>query len=423
MLRRLLRAARHPTTISRMRSGYAALNRLPYRRLVVLDTEFRADGDPHRCWCVCGVELRSGKEYRLWTDGYDGPLPFPLDETTLVIAFVAGAETASLLAKGCGLPPRIFDLFQEFRLVTNTGQHSDPRSLESACAYYGIAVIDHAAKQASRDEAQQRVSWPDDRKRALVEYCFSDALATAALFVCTLPDWLDVHEGEEERGLFFALRRGRVAGVMAEAELRGIPFNLSDWHDLENGREYIFTGLVNELPPDLRRIYRNTREGPVFTVAEFEATMAERRLADEWPRTATGRLLTTSDVLRAMLRPAGLGQLEEVMTIRSRYALLQCAVGRDGRARAPFFPGSTAKRSRLQSTKRRDGWVVLTTADLQKLGLGDRKARQRTIHRAAQQGWLEVRRSDGRQSKYAYRLCPGTGLPGVVNLDEERERR
>jgi hypothetical protein len=81
------------------------------------------------------------------------------------------------------------------------------------------------------------------------------------------------------------------------------------------------------------------------------------------------------------------------------------------------------KRSRLQSTKRRDGWVVLTAADLQRLGLGDRKARQRAIHRAAQQGWLEVRRSDGPQSKYAYRLRPGAGLPRVVNLDEERERQ
>ena len=40
--------------------------------------------------------------------------------------------------------------------------------------------------------------------------------------------------------------------------------------------------------------------------------------------------------------PEHLAYLDEVVGIRSRFALLQCEVGADGRARAAFFPGSTA---------------------------------------------------------------------------------
>jgi hypothetical protein len=39
MLPRLLSAARHPETVRRMRVGYAALNRLPYRELWCIDAD------------------------------------------------------------------------------------------------------------------------------------------------------------------------------------------------------------------------------------------------------------------------------------------------------------------------------------------------------------------------------------------------
>jgi hypothetical protein len=335
--------ARHPDTVRRMRGGWAALARLPYRHLICLDTEFRTKGDPHRGWCLCGVELRSGQEFKLWLDGTVVLPPFPLDESTLFIAFVAGAEVATIRALGWPMPARIFDLFQEFRIVTNTGRRSDPRGLEAACAHFGIAMMDHAAKKHMQNEAQERTIWLAELRRELTGYCFEDGLATARLFLCVWAEWLEIHAGDEERALHHALRRGRFAGVMAEAELRGIRFNPHEWAILRDGRESVFEVMVNELAPELRPIYRDGKEGPECDLVAFASTMESLGLAPSWPRTGTGLLNTTKDVLRAML--SGTPELEylaEVMKVRSRFALLQYEVGADGRARCPFFPGSTA---------------------------------------------------------------------------------
>jgi hypothetical protein len=343
ILPRLLSAARHPEAVSRMRAGYAALNLLPYRRIVCFDTEYRTMGDPHRGWCLCGLELRSGDEYRLWLDGYTGDPPFPLDAGTLCIAFVAGAEVATLRVRNWPMPARIFDLFQELRIVTNNGLPYTRFGLESGCAHYGIATIEHAAKKAWQTEAQTRTVWPADKQRGLTDYCLSDAWDIARLFLCVWIDWLEVHVGREESGLFFALQRGQFAGAMAEAELRGIPFNMNEWPDLVASRETVFAAMVADLPPELRVIYRNSRDGPAFDTAAFERAMAARGLAEFWQRTRTGQLVRTGEVLREMLYPIPeLRALQEVMQIRSRTALLQCEVGSDGRARTPFFPGSTA---------------------------------------------------------------------------------
>jgi hypothetical protein len=326
-----------------MRAGYAALNRLPYRELWCIDTEYMTNGNPHRGWCLCGIELRTGRECRLWLDGYAGDPPFPLDESTLCVAFVAGAEIATLRTRGWPMPARIFDLFQELRIVTNNGLPHTRFGLESGCAHHGIATIEHIAKKAWQTEAQTCTVWPIDKQRGLVDYCFGDAVDTARLFLCVWADWLKVHDGHEERGFFFALQRGRFAGVMAEAELRGIPFSMSDWADLVASRETVFAAMVADLSPELRAIYRDSRDGPTFITAVFEHAMADRGLVEFWPRTPTGQLVRTREVLHEMLHPIPEMQaLEEVMQIRSRTALLQCEVGSDGRARTPFFPGSTA---------------------------------------------------------------------------------
>jgi hypothetical protein len=50
----------------------------------------------------------------------------------------------------------------------------------------------------------------------------------------------------------------------------------------------------------------------------------------------------TDEVLEELLSgDADLEYLIEVIKVRSKSALLQCEVGQDLRARAPFFPGST----------------------------------------------------------------------------------
>jgi hypothetical protein len=331
-----------------MREGWAALARLPYRRLICLDTEFRARGDPHRGWCLCALDLRSGEQWRPWLDGFSGPPPFPVESDTLFIAYVAGAEIATFLAQGWPAPARVFDLFQEFRLVTNTGLRSDPHSLEDVAAYFHISMIAHAAKKAMREEAMTRLDWPDEKRQELIAYCWEDMLAMTRVFLCTWARWMELHHADPRRALFFALQRGQVAAALAEAELHGIPFS-PDWRVLEGSREGIFAAMVEDLRPDLRGIFRGGRNGnPTFTasifrevLAELDRTSGSTRLAG-WARTAGGDLSTTDEVLDEMLSgDPDLEFLVEVMKIRSKTALLQCDVGQDLRARTPFFPGST----------------------------------------------------------------------------------
>jgi hypothetical protein len=336
-----------------MREGWAALARLPFQRLICLDTEYRARGDPHRGWCLCALDLRTGEDWRWWLDGYSGPPPFPVDKDTLFIAFVAGAEVATFLARGWPAPVRVFDLFQEFRLITNTGLKSDPHSLVEAAAYFGISVIAHAAKKAMQNEAMERLDWPPEKKQELTEYCWEDALTTARGFLCVWAKWLELHHADPRRALYFALQRGQVAVKLAMAELLGIPFS-TDWHALADSREAIFASMVEDLRPDLRRVYRGGRKGnPTFTVKVFREVMTALNRVAEWPLTDGGDLSTTDEVLEEMLAgDADLEYLIEVMKVRSKAALLQCEVGADLRARTPFFPGSTTTGRAAPSAKR-----------------------------------------------------------------------
>jgi hypothetical protein len=272
---------------------------------------------------------------------------------------VAGAEIATYLARRWPFPARIFDLFQECRLVTNTGLKSDPHSLEAACAHFHISTIAHAAKKAWQKEAAERLDWPDEKRRELLAYCWEDTLSTARLFLVTLVLWLELHQDDPRRALYFALQRGEVAGALAAAELRGIPFS-PDWYALADSREAIFCAMVEDLHTDLRPIYRGGRKGnPTFTMSMFRETLAKldqknntQRL-DDWPLTECGDLSTTDETLNELLvGDPNLEFLAEVIKVRSKSALLQCEVGQDMRARAAFFPGSTTTGRAAPSSKR-----------------------------------------------------------------------
>jgi hypothetical protein len=250
-----------PNAVRAIRQGYHDLDRLPYRRLWVIDTEFRTGGDPHRTWCVSGLELRTGDRFELWTDGRYEPPPFPADHDTLVIAFVAGAEMACWHQQGWPRPARILDLFQEARIVTNTGSKADPQGLVAMCRHVGISVLDLETKAAMQLEAQSRTFWPDDMRARLMGYCSSDVTATAQLFLAVWPDMLRLYGKEPERGLYFTLLRGECAAAMGKAELRGIPANTVDWPVLQAGRLNIYPAMVSALSGVARNLPRHP-EGP-----------------------------------------------------------------------------------------------------------------------------------------------------------------
>ena len=79
--------------------------------------------------------------------------------------------------------------------------------------------------------------------------------------------------------------------------------------------------------------------------------------------------------------------------------------------------------SSLPSVERRGGWVVFSEVLFERVGLNNRNTRRSVVRRAAQQGWLEVRRAYKDNSQYAYRLRPTGTRAGVIDLAAVRSRR
>jgi hypothetical protein len=149
--------------------------------------------------------------------------------------------------------------------------------------------------------------------------------------------------------------------------------------------------------------------GPPATFEEIEAALADQ--ADFSPPASLSRSIT---------------RLPRTKPSRGQgWARIDAALFADcGRWWAPSLALFLELR-RLTGTRtvqRHDGWMVLSVETLRRLGLGDRWVRQRAARQGVKMGWLEVRRSDGISSKYAYRLRPGADA-SVVDLAAARNRR
>ena len=90
-----------------------------FDRIVAVDTEFTPVVGGHVIpICFVGHELVSGKRVRLWQDELEQP-PFPTDDRTLYVCYMAAAEIGFFLACGWPTPARVLDLHAEFRNHTN----------------------------------------------------------------------------------------------------------------------------------------------------------------------------------------------------------------------------------------------------------------------------------------------------------------
>ena len=97
--------------------------------------------------CCVGIELRSGREVRLWGDELRRPLP--IGSNAVLVSYYAPAEMASYLALGWPLPTHVLDLFAEFRIFTNG---RDGMSRISWCVAAGCAGVLWAVAPGPGDE-------------------------------------------------------------------------------------------------------------------------------------------------------------------------------------------------------------------------------------------------------------------------------
>ena len=91
------------------------LGQLPFREIWACDFEFSApDGERPTPLCMVAIELKSGREIRLWADELARlpEAPFNTGPDSLFVAFYASAELGCFLALNWPLPVRVLDLVQ-----------------------------------------------------------------------------------------------------------------------------------------------------------------------------------------------------------------------------------------------------------------------------------------------------------------------
>jgi hypothetical protein len=248
-----------------------------FREIVFVDTEFRANGGKDvDVRCVCAEELRSGRQHRVWIKS-GLQCPYPIDNSTLFVAYYASAEINSHLSLGWPMPANILDLYPEVRAIRNglPGKTSllgalqgfGAEGLESAEAtkegFRNLAMLDRPNNQYSREE-----------RDALMDYCLSDVRMLRQLFQF-VESYICQH-------LSLSLQiRGEYMRSCTLMERTGVPLDVPTLRRLQRNWDRIRLRLAGE---SLREF--PFFDGLRFSHEKFEKFLVKRGLDVSWPSTA-----------------------------------------------------------------------------------------------------------------------------------------
>jgi DNA polymerase-1 len=317
------------------------MDRLPFKELWAVDFEYGADpGARPAPVCMVASELRSGLLLRLWRDELPARPPFPVDSSSLFIAYAAAAELSCFLELGWPMPARILDLWVEFLAATNGRARPHGHGLLAALAWHGIPAITSEEKTAGRALALQG-AWTASERAALLDYCQTDVDPLGPLLQRMLP----AIRGRPA-GLGQALLRGRYTAAVARMEHAGVPLDTimlgrlrRQWHPIQRD-------LIAAVDKDY-----GVYDAATFKAARFEVWLAGQGIS--WPRTDTGRLQLDRDTFKTMgnVYPQ-VSLLRELRHSLSEMRLEKLAVGPDGRNRASLMPfGARSSRNTPSNSK------------------------------------------------------------------------
>lgn len=318
-----------------------------FDRVVALDTEFTPVVGGHSVpVCIVAHELISGTRIRLWQDELGTEPPFPTDDRTLYVAYMAAAEVGFFLACGWPTPTRILDLYVEFRNLTNKalpknqgGRH--PAGLPDALRYFDIQGIAASEKKTMQDLAIRGGPYSEQEKLALLDYCESDVLALPPLMERMLIHIRAKRKASwaPRRGLGQALYRGRYMSAVAEMERTGAPIDVPTYQQVRVHRTEVIEYLIEQGGREY-----GVFEGATFREGLFRKYLAEQGLLDTWPRTGKrGWLSTDQDVVKDQARAhPQLENLRQLLLLRGTLKDFPLAVGPDGRNRASLWAFNTA---------------------------------------------------------------------------------
>jgi hypothetical protein len=282
--------------------------------------------------------VRSGRLVRRWlADNPPARPPYDLGPTSCFVAYYGSAEMGCHLALGWPMPARVLDLYAEFRNLTSGLAAPHGHGLLGALTHHGLTSISTEAKDRGRSLAIRGGPFTEAEKRALLDYCLTDADALARLLVAMAPG-LDLPR---------ALLRGRYTAAAARVEWNGTPVDTETLALLRDNWKAIKLQLIPEIDKDY-----GVFDGTVFKHDRW-ATFLERR-GIPWPCLDSGALDLSDDTFREMARvyPAEVGPIRELRHTLGQLRLNALAVGPDGRNRTLLgMFGSKTGRNQPSNTR------------------------------------------------------------------------
>jgi hypothetical protein len=215
------------------------------------------------------------------------------------------------------MPPRILDLFTEFRGRTNGLPTAGGSSLLGALAYFGLDTIGATEKREMQKAIGTRTWQGRYTPSEILDYCEFDVVALKRLLPAMLSR-IDLPR---------ALLRGRYMAAAAAMEHNGTPIDVDM---LELFREH-WTDIQDELIAEIDANY-GVYEGRTFKTALFAHYLMANRIP--WPLLESGNLALDDDTFRQMARAYPMiSPLRELRGSLSELRLNDLSVGQDQRNR------------------------------------------------------------------------------------------
>jgi DNA polymerase I len=251
-----------------------------FTEVTCVDFEFGAlPGERPRPVCVVAHELCSGRRFRLWQDELGPVPPYATGPDVLFVAYYASAELGCYRVLGWPTPPRILDLFTEFRNLTN-GPRTES-SLLGALAYFGLDSVGTVEKKEMQ-EAIGAGTWEGHfTRQQVLNYCEGDVVALGRLFAAM---WAHID-------LPRALLRGRYMAAAAAMEFAGVPIDTDTLTLLRERWTDIQDRLIAEIDRD-NRVF----DGRTFKADRFAHWLTEHKIP--WPLLDSGNLALDDETFR-----------------------------------------------------------------------------------------------------------------------------
>jgi DNA polymerase I len=320
---------------------------LPFDQIWAVDTEFYPGrglahggrgGDPVTPLCLTAKELRSGRVIRLWHDELGRSPPYPLDASSLFIAYNNVAEFMFHIALGWGEPARSIDAYVEYRHYWNDGSleaEDIPKGFFSqlgALQHFGEDTVAHSYKEDMRDRIIRGPPYSAAERAQILDYNETDTAGLARLIPHIIPTIKSIPA---------ALHRSNAMWPFAQHQSRGIPFDMAVFDEVVGVWDAIACDIVGEM--DTHGIYSIEGGKPKWGKAEDMKFLALcKRLDIVWPRLESGRPNLNTEIWRDMcVTYPVLNDLRELRSSIGKMRLQKLHVGNDGRNRTSLFPFGT----------------------------------------------------------------------------------